>query len=209
MNTDQAAIILYTAGGLVILWYVLFFCWRDYKTDKFRQRLFDLRAELFDYARAGNVSFTNPSYVQLRLLFNSMIRFAHEVSFVRLASAIVLEKLSPRIITVTGFRERLSKDRTISDEARLKLEKIHNRLMVLVAFQIITTSIVALPAFVLYAIYTITRYGPPVLPKRVPATLGAILSDRRFNRHIELIEQQALETREQQKQQQVCGVPVG
>ena len=53
-HSSEIAAVLYTGAGLVALWFVLG-RYRAAATDKFRQDLFALRAELFDYARDGGV----------------------------------------------------------------------------------------------------------------------------------------------------------
>lgn len=68
----------------VILLGILWFRWRIYRVDATRQRLFELRDELFDYARYGEIAFEHFAYTFLRLRINGMIRFSHRISFARL-----------------------------------------------------------------------------------------------------------------------------
>lgn len=46
--------------------------------EAFRQDLFELRDEVFDFAKDGRIPFSHPSYALLRLTINGYIRFAHE-----------------------------------------------------------------------------------------------------------------------------------
>jgi len=200
-NAGEFAVVLYSGFGLVVLWFTLG-RWRGYKTDKFRQDLFNLRAELFDYARQGGVRFDNRSYVRLRLLLNSMIRFAHEVSFIRLAVAVVWERFSPVLRCVPGFVEQMEKDSELPEEARRKLTEIHERMFKLTCVQIVTTSVAALPFLFLYVGYCFLRDGILVF-KHPPARA----LDARLNHHIQLIEQQAVETRDERIREKLA--PVG
>src|SRR5437764_11543392 len=86
--------VLYSALSLVLLW-VLAVCWRDYRLDAFRQRLFDLRSDLFDYAANDNIRFDSPLYGELRNNINSMIRFGHFVTFGTLVSVLLTRKVFP------------------------------------------------------------------------------------------------------------------
>src|SRR4051812_38765572 len=116
-SAQQIATVLYSVMGLAALWFVAA-SWCAYKTEKLRQDIFHLRADLFDYAATGAVSFHNPSYHRLRTILNSMIRFAHEVSFIRVLVSMVLEKFRPVMRELPNFVEHLDTDRELSDEAR-------------------------------------------------------------------------------------------
>src|SRR5882672_8095868 len=85
---------LHLTLALLLLWVLLFHFWRRYRVDSLRERLFELRGELFDYAAAGDVSFSDPAYTRLRMLMNSMIRFAHRFT-------------TSRVVTIYIFRNEL------------------------------------------------------------------------------------------------------
>lgn len=199
MNAAQISVVIYSSLGLVALWFMIFVCWRQYTIDRFRQKLFDLRADLFDYALTGEVSFNAHEYIRLRNVLNSMIRFAHEVSFVRLAGAVVWERFNPVIATLPGFTEEL-KSSDLPPRVKQKLKETHSRLGVLLTGQIITTSLTAMPCIFLYSIYLSLRYGGSVKTP-VPTPAEQIVADGRFDHHIRLIEQQAVDTREMQLQE--------
>jgi hypothetical protein len=207
-NAGQIATLLYSTGGLVALW-VVAVCWCGYKTDKLRQDVFHLRAELFDYAASGAVSFSDASYIRLRTILNSMIRLAHEVSFIRVVVTVILERFRPMIRELPNFMETLEADSCISYEAREKLKSIHIRLVKLVFWKIVTTSLVALPVLVVVFLSDVLRHGLPKKPMVKPLPTEQILLDRRLNYHIQLIEQQAIETRESKLQQQRRFVAAG
>jgi hypothetical protein len=54
---------------------------RAYQRDAYRQKAFTLRDQLFDFAAAGNVRFSDPAYWQLRLNMNRMIQYSHRLNF--------------------------------------------------------------------------------------------------------------------------------
>ncbi len=196
MNPSEIATVLYTGMGLLALWFTLV-CWREYATDKFRQDIFDLRAELFDYATRGEVSFDNHSYVRLRKLFNSMIRFAHEISFTRLAATVALERFRPCFRSFPNLVDEIRNDQNLSNDAKDKLETFHLRLSKLVLVQIVCTSVAALPLLIVYVLYGVVRYGVPKRPVETTSVQTPdVLRDPRLNHHIRMIEQQAVETRE-------------
>ncbi len=81
MNNDTASLsLLYSCLSLLGLWFIVFWLFRDYNVDAFRQKMFALRDELFDLAADGIISFDHPAYGMLRNVMNGMIRFGHRLS---------------------------------------------------------------------------------------------------------------------------------
>jgi len=74
--------------GLIALWAFWYNLQKPQRVDIFREKLFDLRGDLFDLAANGAIPFEHPAYRQLRLLINGLIRFAHRASFPTLVLAI-------------------------------------------------------------------------------------------------------------------------
>ncbi len=66
----QAAHALQTCVVAIIGITVIFKILPMLRLDCFRQNMFSVRDELFDYAAAGNISFDNPAYILLRLQMN-------------------------------------------------------------------------------------------------------------------------------------------
>ena len=67
--------------SVLCLWIV--YCWffRQYLIDSARQKLFDLRDNLYDYALQNEISFDAHAYGMLRSTLNASIRHAHHFSF--------------------------------------------------------------------------------------------------------------------------------
>jgi hypothetical protein len=68
-----------TCLSLLLLWFLFHWTYREYRVDLFRQRIFNLRDELFDLAREGVLSFDDPAYGLLRTALNGFIRFGHRI----------------------------------------------------------------------------------------------------------------------------------
>jgi len=71
----QSAILLIGLGV------ILFWLWPSVRLDCFRQEMFAVRDELFDYAASGHIAFSHPAYKLLRQSMNGFIRYGHQVSF--------------------------------------------------------------------------------------------------------------------------------
>jgi hypothetical protein len=71
---------LFLLLGVLVFWNFLY---KDYILDHFRQRVFELRAELFDMAANPDcsINFNSDIYVLLRSIYNGSIRFGQSLSF--------------------------------------------------------------------------------------------------------------------------------
>jgi hypothetical protein len=74
----NALITVWMFFAIVWIWV---FCFRNYRIDEFRQNLFRLRDEMFDFAAEGNIRFDHEAYIQLRQLMNGAIRMAETLTF--------------------------------------------------------------------------------------------------------------------------------
>lgn len=67
----------------LVLWVMFFTLHRSYHIARTRQRLFSIRASLFNAALDGKIGFTDPAYCQVRQILNGLIRFTHNLSVFR------------------------------------------------------------------------------------------------------------------------------
>lgn len=110
--------------GLFALWFLYFFCWREYRIDSFRQHLFGVRDDIFDFAASGGIAFDDPAYTTLRDLSNALIRFAHKLTFTRALVILLFGKL-----TTTDRMKDWKRDvESRPEEVRSKLLKAHDQI---------------------------------------------------------------------------------
>lgn len=100
-------------ASLTFLW----FCWRSYRVDAFRENLFALRQELFDYAATNAIAFDDPAYYLLRLRINGLIQFGHRISFARLGASLAFFMCS------ADAKQVLTKKTKIWQESVHKVDK--------------------------------------------------------------------------------------
>ena len=72
--------ILSTTIGVLVILYLWFWAFPEVRLENFRQSVFSLRSELFDYANAGNIDFSHPAYIRLRTMLNGYLRYSHQLS---------------------------------------------------------------------------------------------------------------------------------
>jgi hypothetical protein len=76
--------ILFSLIALVGIIYLSLWRFKQYRVDRFRQNIFDVRDDLFLYAANAHIAFDHPAYVALRNMLNGYIRFSHRISLLHL-----------------------------------------------------------------------------------------------------------------------------
>src|SRR5256714_10642387 len=94
--------------SLLALWIGFFWLYRDYAIDRYRQRLFALRDEVWDFAAAGRVGFNDAAYRLVRDRLNGLIRFAHLLSFTWVVAVLVAERWRPSREIIEQVAQELS-----------------------------------------------------------------------------------------------------
>jgi hypothetical protein len=148
----MATEIINLSVGLFILWAFLYFCYRDYRLDTFREELFIIRNELFEYAASGALPFDSPAYSLLRNFVNQMIRYAHSLTFTRYIIVVILNNIhgDGRYNIIMEWKKAVA--RIDSEEVRNKLYEFHNRIATSIAGQIFRRSIVMFLLLIMLAI---------------------------------------------------------
>lgn len=111
-------------GSLVIsiVWFATSYH-KDWSVDLTRQQLFELRDQLFDRAIKEDVNFDDTAYGMVRTLLNGMIRFAHELSFMRVAWILISQKVFGVEDSVDRYQAALEKILTSLPEAQRQIYK--------------------------------------------------------------------------------------
>lgn len=111
-------IVLKSVIGLVLLWYFIFYLWRDYRIDAFREHLFSIRDRMFMYAVEGNIGFDHPAYINTRTRTNLLIRHGHQLTLTRFAVVIMTHPRSNETNIIEQWN-RMTSD--LSAEVQLKM----------------------------------------------------------------------------------------
>src|SRR5271169_2813993 len=85
----NASIALKSVLTLLGLWFFVYYLWRDYRLDAFRDHVFSIRDRMFLYAANGNISFDHPAYTILRNRMNVLLRYGHEFTLARMILVLV------------------------------------------------------------------------------------------------------------------------
>ena len=104
--TDQLFYIITGVIGATGIWWLYFVEYKNYRVDDTRQRLFAIRDLLFQQAEEGKVSFNSRAYQITRTTLNGMIRFTHDLSFLRL----LISFISYKIVDEKDYVERYGKE---------------------------------------------------------------------------------------------------
>jgi hypothetical protein len=142
MDINALAIILQTTIGLVVLCIVFVWLWPAVRLDAFRQNLFAVRDELFDYAASGRIPFQHPAYRLLRQSMNGFIRYAHRISVFQIAMTLLMWKATQVVEPEYGWTKKWENAlASIEDDGvKEQLKEFHNRVAVMVAERIVLGS---------------------------------------------------------------------
>lgn len=161
VSTAISLILLATVGRL--LW--------DQRKDNLRDRLFALRDEMFLYALDENIS-NSDAHMNLRLVINGLIRYAHRVSFSRL---LLLElgrfafRLNPKIPRIyAAWQEGIA--RLPADQAT-KLRGFHDRAMVLMLEHMFSGSPVLWAASILLVVKRLLTLSTHAILRNVTSSV--------------------------------------
>lgn len=140
---DQLILTFHTVLVLSLLWLFVFVLRRKYCDDKFRNELFTLRDELFDYAASGKIDFGHPAYILLRLRMNGMIRYAHRASLMQIMVPYLLTRRTVDA-AVEDYRERwqLAISQAEKAEVRLKIDDFQRRMGILLVRHLFRSSVI-------------------------------------------------------------------
>jgi hypothetical protein len=182
---------LHLGFALLLLWGLMFFCWRELRLDSLRDSLFALRYRLFMYAATNGLPFDHSTYRMLRDLINGMIRFAHKITFTRLFLAFVSQAIHPDPRFMEPMQQWREAVKKLPEESGKALTSIHDDMFRVVMKHMAISNPVALIAFVL--LLTI-RVVVQVCTRGATQNLSVLKAGRDL--HLNLIEAQALEAQE-------------
>jgi hypothetical protein len=145
---------------VVVLSFVLLKFLADFRLDEFRQQMFIVRDELFDYAATGNVSFDEGAYRLLRKSMNGFIRYGHQLTFFRLCVTMIELKIHGKTSESKWTEDWLqSLQKVRDDEVRTALEQFHERAMTCVAERVIFGSPVLISLVLCSVPFLVARLG--------------------------------------------------
>jgi hypothetical protein len=130
----------------------VFWLYKDYKIDSFRQKMFRIRDGLFDEVVKGNISFSDKPYAMLRSVTNGNIRFAHRLN---LPQAILFVSLIKKESTTLGetFSKRFEDSlEGLSDAQR----KIYEDCFLQINFTVVEHIVLSSPLFLVTILVPLT-----------------------------------------------------
>ncbi|MFL6274513.1 MAG: hypothetical protein ACJ74G_04815, partial [Blastocatellia bacterium] len=94
MDSQTIVTVILSTISLCGLCYLVFWGFREYRIDLYRQEMFELRDALFDEADSGLLNFNHTAYGLLRSAMNGYIRFGHRLNFLQMLALVVFVRKS-------------------------------------------------------------------------------------------------------------------
>lgn len=118
----NAEVVLRSVLGLMILWFFVYYLWRDYRIDSFRDDLFSIRDRMFLFAANGNISFDHPAYALLRNRMNTVLRYGHAFTMTRMLIALATHDKMPRGEAIARWEQAVEE---LPDEMRRMMKEFN------------------------------------------------------------------------------------
>lgn len=107
--------------SLLLIGILVFWLYRDYRIDKFRQNMFKLRDDFFDDSSKQGISFDSSAYGMMRSTMNGFIRFAHRMNFLEALLFVFMFRKKESQHIGDLFYERLEENKKSLNESQKKL----------------------------------------------------------------------------------------
>lgn len=91
MTTEVLIQLLELLAGVAILALFFRYPWQSLLVDITRQRLFEIRDDIFMYAADGRMDFDSKIYGELRGRLNSSIKYCHKANFSTVVAAVAVQ----------------------------------------------------------------------------------------------------------------------
>jgi len=139
VDVTALSTIVQTTIGLLVFGLICFWLWPGVRVDSFRQNLFALRDDLFDYAASGQISFQHPAYRLLRQSMNGFIRYAHRIGVFQIVMTVLIRRVThPAKQKYDWTRKWEQALESVKDrEVRTRLEEFHSRVGLMVAERVV------------------------------------------------------------------------
>jgi hypothetical protein len=170
----QGVIALQTCIGLASL-LALAACWRTYRLDAFRHKLFFLRDELFNLCRSGELPFDDRANRKLRWALDGTIRFAHKLTLIRLILTMLGQRFRPEL-RLKGI-DWHSVTAHLPEHVKEKVDGIRAKMAMLVIWHIISGSPITLILLVLVILGWTIKNGIFALVRGSAAIMLRQISD--------------------------------
>lgn len=139
-----------TIVSIATLWFVYDLGYRGLVLAAYRNRLFQLRFELFTLAMNGEMSFDSDLYRSLEILFNGLVRYAHTVSYYAYS---VTVREAPHLDSEGDFAEMMKGIASLPQGTRERVWALLQDTQAAVARYMAYTS----PIFMLFALLASVR----------------------------------------------------
>lgn len=144
--------------SLAGIWFLLFWLYKDFCVDYFREQLFAVRDGMFHAAVNGEISFDDKMYGLVRFTINGFIRFGHELDLVSFLAIFLIGR--PKYEYSNGFAEKMKEAKTeLTPEKLRKYEECMGRVnIVVVRHVLVSAPILAITILVPIATFVLSSF---------------------------------------------------
>ena len=182
MNIVQIADFVQVIAVALMATTIFWGLWPMLKLDSFRQDMFCLRDELFDYAADGNVGFDDPAYVALRTQLNDLIRYGPHFTLYRtIMGAMIFRLTRSQSVAPFSVTWQMQLSRVANPEVRKRLEQFHSDAQQLVGRRMLQSSPLMIVVLLLVGLSAVLKNGFSSISNVWRESENRVLSGTRLN----------------------------
>lgn len=168
--------------GLILLFLLFYWAWQQYVIDVTRQRLFELRDQLFDMATQGTLQRDSETYRTLRKMFNATIRFTHEMDWVHFLTYLLTMKWLKNGEVMRGALRVEHLVNNIADtHAKRQIEEILVQMHRTIAWHIFRRSLILIMLLPLIALASVFCLAALQFPGRAKQKFKALINAKAYS----------------------------
>lgn len=181
MSPEEIAQVLSIGLSFCAIWFCLFYLYRDFAADLFREKMFDLRAQFFEEAERGLIEFDHLAYGLLRSTMNGFIRYAHKLTLMDCLIIMLITRRKAETVHEYAFTKRWTMSiRDLPQDKKDRLEEFRKRMVSLsVKHVMLSSPCLMLTIAPICASLSIFRASPDSIKKKslckIETTVGPSL----------------------------------
>ncbi len=157
MGIQELIAVIESGIAVAVILVLMLKLWPSLRVDEFRQSMFAIRDELFDFALSGAISFDHPAYRLLRESMNGFIRYGHQLTLFRLVCNFIRWNLHDERVFSWASKWDAALKGIDDDNLKQALRQFQSRAFTLVLKRLIAGSVVLIFLLAVMMLYEMLK----------------------------------------------------
>jgi hypothetical protein len=158
---ENSIYLLSWVAGLCALWFLWSLGIKPLVLDFFRERLFELRFQLFRLGMNGELDFGNDTYRTLETLLCGLIRFSHRITFLTFIFSLVEQEKAKKEKGYADLGQQIAlKISRLDPDTQTKLKALLTGVRSAIILYLVFSSVLFMTIIFLYYVRRLVGLGP-------------------------------------------------